>query len=139
MNISPLNVSSENGDIPIHTEPLEVLCEDIYTGESVPAEQSVDLIFCSSQTIQRLNRTCRGKDSVTDVLSYPFGDDDFLGEIYICTKRALNQANEYNFTLEEECCRLFVHGLFHLLGYDHITEEERNLMESKEQSYYLVK
>lgn len=138
MNFSSLNVSSENGEIPIHTEPLEALCEEVYSGEEVSRDQVVDLIFCSSQTIQRLNNSYRSKDSVTDVLSFPFGDEDYLGEIYICTERAIEQAKEYNFTLEEECSRLFVHGLFHLLGYDHMSEEERHIMESKEQSYYIV-
>lgn len=138
MDFSPLSVSSENGHIPIHIEPLQLLCDEIYNGEEVSLEQSVDLIFCSSQTIQRLNRTCRNKDSVTDVLSYPFGDIDYLGEIYICTERATEQAKEYNFTLEEECSRLFVHGLFHLLGYDHMSDDERNIMERKEQSYFIV-
>lgn len=138
MSFNSLNVSSETGDIPIHTEPLEALCEEVFSGEGVSEDQIVDLIFCSEQTIQKLNRTCRDKDAVTDVLSYPFGDDDFLGEIYICTKRAEEQAEEYNFSLEEECCRLFVHGLFHLLGYDHLTDNERDEMEAKEQSYYIV-
>lgn len=138
MSFQTLSVNAESGDIPVHVEPLEALCLQIFLGESVPEVQSVDLIFCSEQTIQKLNRTCRGKDAVTDVLSYPFGDDDFLGEIYICTQRAKEQAEEYNFSLEEECCRLFVHGLFHLLGYDHLTDDERDEMEQKEQSYYLV-
>lgn len=138
MSFTSLVISSESGTIPIHTEPLEVLCQEVFEGEKIPEEQMVDLIFCSEQTIQKLNRTCRNKDYVTDVLSYPFGDKDYLGEIYICTRRAIDQAAEYNFSLEEECCRLFIHGLFHLLGYDHLTDEERDQMEHKEQSYYLV-
>ncbi len=135
---SMLSLVAETGELPVHLEPLQVLCADIYAGEEVDVEQVVDLIFCSEATIQRLNRDSRGKDAVTDVLSYPFGDEDYLGEIYICTNRAEEQAGEYNFSLEEECSRLFVHGLFHLLGYDHLTDEERATMEEHERRYFTI-
>ncbi|MGM0443897.1 MAG: rRNA maturation RNase YbeY [Fibrobacterota bacterium] len=135
---SPLTIVSEDGSIPVHTEALHVIADNIYTGEGIKRHQGVDLIFCSEGTIRRLNGMSRNKDSVTDVLSYPFNDPDFLGEIYICTTAAKEQAREYNFTPEEEVSRLFTHGLVHLLGYDHLTESERSEMETVEERYFTI-
>ncbi|MGM0461481.1 MAG: rRNA maturation RNase YbeY [Fibrobacterota bacterium] len=135
MNPSPLTIASETGIIPVHSDPLEELTYRIYAGENIDPAQKTDLIFCSSQTIRRLNRISRSKDNVTDVLSYPFNDADFLGEIYICTDTAQNQAEEYGLTMEEEVSRLLAHGMIHLLGYDHLTEPERCIMEDIERKY----
>ena len=126
------------GDTPCHEEPLRELVSQIFEGENVSEEQEVSLIFCSQEMIKKLNYEYRGKDSVTDVLSFPFNDPDFLGEIYICTDRLKEQAQEYNFTYEEEACRLLTHGMFHLLGYDHIDENDRKIMESKEKEYFII-
>ncbi len=117
------------GDIPCHEEPLQTLYDIIAEGEEIDLSQEVSLIFCNEQMIQQLNGDYREKDSVTDVLSFPFNDDDFLGEIYICIERMEEQAKEYNFSVEEECSRLMTHGIFHLLGYDHIEDEEAETME----------
>lgn len=126
------------GDTPCHEEPLRMLFQTISDGEKLDATQEVSLIFCNEEMIQNLNREYRDKDSVTDVLSFPFGDEDFLGEIYICTERMQEQANQYNFTPEEECCRLMTHGVFHLLGYDHLNDEDRAEMEAMERTYFSV-
>jgi len=126
------------GDIPCHEEPLQTLFNTIANGEEMDTTQEVSLIFCNEQMIKQLNRDYRKKDSVTDVLSFPFNDDDFLGEIYICTERMRSQAEEYNFSVEEECSRLMTHGIFHLLGYDHLEDDERAEMETKERTYFTI-
>ncbi len=126
------------GDVPCHEEPLLELFKTIEAKEELDTTQEISLIFCDSEMIRQLNNEYREKDSVTDVLSFPFGDPDFLGEIYICTERMKEQSIEYNFTAEEECCRLMTHGIFHLLGYDHLTEDERTEMEAKERAYFSI-
>jgi probable rRNA maturation factor len=137
MENSLLSITVENGvGCKIDKTALTNLLEKIYHGESVDKSRSCDLILCSEPTIQHLNSVYRNKDSVTDVLSYPFDDDDFLGEIYICAARALTQSKEYNFTFQEEVERLLVHGIFHLLGYDHLSDDEREEMESYEKKYF---
>jgi len=93
------------------------------------------LVFCCEQTIKRLNSDYRKKNSITDVLSFGFDDFDYLGEIYICVPKADEQRKEYGLSLDEEVQRLFVHGLFHLLGFDHESEEERFAMERREKKY----
>ena len=93
------------------------------------------MVLCGEQTIKRLNNDYRKKNSITDVLSFGFDDFDYLGEIYICVPKADEQRKEYGLSLDEEVQRLFVHGLFHLLGFDHEFEEERLAMERREKKY----
>lgn len=88
----------------------------------------VDVTFVGPRTMRDLNRTHRGKDSDTDVLSFPLwqGPQEFptdgplpLGDIVINPTRAKQQAKEYGATFKQEVARLLVHGLLHLMGYDH--------------------
>ena len=94
------------------------------------------IVFVDNDKIQELNKNYRGIDRITDVISFAFEDnakikyDDirFLGEIYICIPRMIEQAKEYGHSEERELAFLTVHGLLHLLGYDHQTKEEENVM-----------
>ena len=114
---------------------------------------SAELEIVGEDEIRRLNREIRGIDAVTDVLSFPsldgiFGkkiekknfpyDSDeqgnlFLGSIAICRKRAEEQAEEYGHGIEREINYLAAHGICHLLGYDHIEEEDRKIMRKTEE------
>lgn len=114
----------------------------------------VSLSFVSEAEIQSLNRDYRGVDAVTDVLSFPqFSSRDelaeaagrspsseigettaLIGDIMICRPRALHQAAEYGHSASREIVYLFVHGLLHLLGYDHLTETEKETMRLKEEA-----
>ncbi len=95
-----------------------------------------NIIIVDKNTIQKLNREYRNKDSVTDVISFALEDDNtfiktdlrVLGDIYICLDRAKEQASEYGHSLLRELSFLSVHGLLHLLGYDHQTKEDENVM-----------
>jgi probable rRNA maturation factor len=73
--------------------------------------------------IRSLNRRFRGKDSATDVLSFPSDNKDPMGDIAISLVRARAQAKECGHSTEEEICILLLHGLLHLLGMDHETDE----------------
>ncbi|MCL1946177.1 MAG: rRNA maturation RNase YbeY [Chitinivibrionia bacterium] len=131
-----LAVTAENDNLSkICEKSLHSLCKKVYYGENVDKNRLVDLIFCTEDTIKSLNRDYRKKDAITDVLSFRFDDSDYLGEIYICVSRADEQRKEYGLTLDEEAQRLFIHGLFHLLGFDHETEDERIAMERCEKKY----
>lgn len=117
---------------------------------SLPENIKVCVSGVSEFEIQELNRETRGIDKVTDVLSYPYtflqvGEtlnvqeyapnidptDNTLtiGDIYICEKRAEEQANEYNHSLKREMCFLLCHGLLHICGYDHIEKKDAEIME----------
>lgn len=114
---------------------------------------SAEIIITDEEEIQCLNAETRGIDSVTDVLSFPaldgiLGkelkkadfpyeiDEDgnlFLGSIAICEKRAKEQAEEFGHSYMRELHYLAVHGLCHLLGYDHMTDADKFLMRGKEE------
>ena len=94
----------------------------------------VNITIVSEDEIRRINRDFRGIDRVTDVLSFPAWDgndevaDGFLGDIAICLKRAKEQATEYGHSLRREIGFLTVHGMLHILGYDHMTPEDERVM-----------
>lgn len=108
------------------------------------------LTFVNEKQIQELNKQHRNVDKITDVLSFPlleikageelsnfkeeFFEEISLGDIVICTKKAREQAKEYNHSYSRELSFLALHGLLHLLGYDHMTpDEEKQMMSVAEQ------
>ena len=100
--------------------------------ENIKAKQ-VSLTICDDAYIQNLNKTYRHKDQPTDVLSFPLGEDDLLGDIFISLPAAINNAQLYNNNdLSREMCVLAIHGTLHLLGYDHVVDSDATIMESKE-------
>ena len=129
--------------------------ENAFEGEySSDAPLSAELVFVSAEEIKELNAKHRGKDAVTDVLSFPTLDgirdkkilkknfpfdmgedgDIFIGSIAICEDRAKEQAEEYGHPYARELNYLTVHGVLHCLGYDHETEEEKREMREQEEA-----
>ena len=113
----------------------------VFATLGVSINYEVDVSLVDAETIQTINRDYRGKDSVTDVISFAFADDkselghienaeipQLLGEIIICIPRALEQAKEIGNSSKRELRFLFVHGLLHLLGYDHMKKEDEDIM-----------
>ncbi len=103
---------------------------------------SCSIIIVDNSYIHKLNKEYRGIDRVTDVISFALEDDKsmiipdgirLLGDIYISIDKAKEQAKEYGHSLERELCFLAVHGLYHLLGYDHETKEEAEVMFKKQE------
>ena len=96
------------------------------------------VIFCDPEQIHEINRDYRNVDRPTDVISFAMQDDDSnilieeeeneLGDIFINTQAILDQAKEYGHSPRRESCFLFCHGLLHLLGYDHMTPEDEEVM-----------
>ena len=96
----------------------------------------LEVLIVDEQTIKEINRDYRNKDAVTDVISFALDDEvegeivargqpnRLLGTIIICGPVAERQAQEYNHSLKREMKFLFVHGLLHLLGYDHMNKED---------------
>lgn len=80
---------------------------------------SLSLLFCGDARMRRLNREWRKKDKPTDVLSFPSGETGFLGDVVIDVPYAARQARSRGHSLERELQILLVHGVLHLLGFDH--------------------
>lgn len=121
--------------LPVPLKRLQATTDAIIHEKKLNSKKQVNVIFCSDYKIRTLNNEYRKKNKPTDVLSFPFDDKDLLGEIYISLQRAAVQARRFKVSYADEVNRLFVHGLFHLLGYNHLTEKERLAMESLERRF----
>ena len=117
-------------------------------GEGVdPENASISVSFVGKAEIKQLNKQFRGVDKVTDVLSFPLfesgqipdpdelaEDEELaLGDVVICEEVCEAQAKEYGHSMEREIIYLFTHSVFHLLGYDHETEEDKADMRAREE------
>lgn len=114
----------------------------------VSAQAEVGFMFADDSYIQELNLRYRGKDTATDVLSFALNEgeepeiiggyegEELLGDIVISVETMGRQAEEYGHSVERELAFLTLHGMLHLLGYDHESEEERQEMR-KEEEYVL--
>jgi probable rRNA maturation factor len=108
---------------PIDEESLAELAErTLLAEEAGPVELS--LSFVDIEEMAELHQQYMGEPGPTDVLSFPLGDDGLLGDVVVCPQ----EAGRNNPDLQSELRLLVVHGVLHLLGYDHETEEERNEM-----------
>jgi probable rRNA maturation factor len=93
---------------------------------------TVSLLFTDDDNIRRLNKQYRGKDAVTDVLSFPSGEEGFLGDIALSLPRALEQAKEYGHSGEREVAFLVAHSMLHLFGYGHDSEDDERAMRKRQ-------
>ena len=112
-----------------------------YLAKKLKIETAIfNIVFVSNEEIHKLNRDYRNVDRVTDVISFALEDNDnlkepgvrVLGDIYIAVDVAYEQALLYNHSRIREICFLATHGLLHLLGYDHLEEEEEKIMFKKQ-------
>lgn len=96
-----------------------------------------NVIIIDNAEIHEINKTYRGIDRETDVISFALEDDDtfielpdirILGDIYISLDKAREQASNYNHSLKRELSFLMIHGLLHLLGYDHMNKDDEEIM-----------
>ena len=87
-------------------------------------EYEISLLITDDETIRKYNKEYRNKDRATDVLSFPMEDDIILGDVAISFETAKRQSEEAEINIDREVAFLFIHGLLHLLGYDHETSQE---------------
>jgi probable rRNA maturation factor len=93
------------------------------------AKGKINLVLINDRQIRKLNKRYRKKDKPTDVLSFEMGEDGIIGDIAISTETTQRNAKRYGVTYKRELKRLVVHGVLHLLGYDH-GERMRNAEET---------
>ena len=129
--------NNTNNDI--NTSELEDYIK--YVVKELDIENAIfNIIFIDNKEIREINREYRNVDRETDVISFALEDnmdvvyEDFrlLGDIYISYEKAIEQAELYNHSVRREVFFLATHGILHLLGYDHMEEEERQVMEQKQ-------
>ena len=152
-------VENETGEsVPFAIEETgRVVCESVLKSEKCPYEAAVNLVLTDNESIRELNRQYRDINRETDVLSFPnldfaeagkfelpdgrnadYFDPDtgelMLGDICISVDRMREQATEYGHSLRREFAFLVAHSMLHLCGYDHMTDEEAEVMEGKQEA-----
>lgn len=129
--------NNTNNDI--NTSELEDYIK--YVVKELDIENAIfNIIFIDNKEIRDINREYRNVDRETDVISFALEDnmdvvyDDFrlLGDIYISYEKAIEQAETYNHSVKREVFFLATHGILHLLGYDHMEEEDEKVMFGKQ-------
>lgn len=132
---------------------IEKTVERVLQQENFPDKASVSIVLMSNSAIKKLNFAYRNINDATDVLSFPMMDkqDDiansngeagyniedgivFLGDIVISVEKATEQSAEYGHSFEREIAFLVAHGMLHLLGYDHSSDDDTKEMRMKEES-----
>jgi probable rRNA maturation factor len=137
MEIQLINQSSDESVMTYEADYQAIADKALKTiGKIRPYEMSV--IFVDPEQIHEINRDYRGIDRATDVISFAIQDgvdafeneleENELGDIFINVQAIIDQAKEYGHSVRREACFLFCHGLLHLLGYDHMNEEDEKVM-----------
>lgn len=102
-------------------------------------EGEIHYIFCSDDYLHQLNVDFLNHDTLTDIISFDYSvGKELHGEIYISIDRVRENASEFDVSFEDELSRVMIHGILHYCGYKDKSEEEEQLMRSKE-DYYLAK
>jgi probable rRNA maturation factor len=143
LNIDFLDETNEVQEA--HIELVEKLLHHAAAYEKIEGEAEVSITFVTNEAIHEINREYRDKDQPTDVISFALeemGEDEVaiigeglprvLGDIIISTDRTREQAEEFGHSFERELGFLAVHGFLHLLGYDHMNEEDEKVMFGKQ-------
>ena len=126
----------------IDEHALERLAEHALEAEAVAHPSELSILLADDGVVRALNRSYRGTDSATDVLSFAQGEGErfarpegaaaHLGDVVISLDTARRQAQEFGQPLQDELAHLLVHGILHLLGYDHERDEDERAMRARE-------
>lgn len=113
---------------------IENVWKTLYEVTWIPQKGYINIITVSPAEIARLNETYRGKEGPTDILTFPYRDTvekttDIAGEIYLCLEKIQYYAEERGTSYTEQLKYIIIHGLVHMMGYDHETAQESKEME----------
>ena len=155
-----LYTDNRQNKIEVNEELINIInevCEQSLKAEEMNVPYQISLLFVDNEEIREINRDTRGIDKATDVLSFPMldypqnkvfkevykdtkfneiyldGDELVLGDMVLSLERAKEQSIEYNHSFNREVCYLVVHSILHLLGYDHMEDEEKKVMRKREE------
>ena len=133
-----------------YEEIIEKVIKKCFEVENlIDSQLYISIILTNPENIHKINKDYRDVDKPTDVLSFPmfekeeidkkiaekdFEHEDVLGDIVISIEQVQNQAEEYAHSFEREFAYMIVHGFYHLMGYDHMVEEDKLIMRQKEEN-----
>ena len=151
-------VADEQADEPVDAMRWVQLAENVLQSEGVRGEAELSMLFVDETVMSDLNKRFHGKDGPTDVLAFPIDEDPaeggrspdsggtgpgyspaepsdlpvMLGDVVVCPRVAARNAPDHAGTYDDEMALLIVHGILHLLGMDHLEDEEAEEMEARE-------
>lgn len=133
-NVNLINETSRK----ISDDLFQRVFEIVQRNENIESKKCLNLRLTEDITIKELNKKFLGKDEFTDVIAFPFSSQEipFLGDIIIDINIACEQRGKNS--LQRELEILFLHGLLHLLGYDHLSRSDARIMRSKEKKYLKI-
>ncbi len=129
-----------------YTKLIDMVLEECFREEKIlDSNLYISVILTNPDEIQRLNREYRKVNKTTDVLSFPMYEreeisslnkeiEEPIGDVIISVQKVKEQAEEYNHSFERELAYMLVHGFYHIMGYDHIEENEKKEMREKEEN-----
>ena len=133
-----------------YKEVIEKVLSQCFKEEKLEnSKLCVTVTLTTPKTIQEINKQYRNIDRATDVLSFPmfekdeldkkiqendFENEDILGDIVVSVEKVKEQAVEYGHSFKRELSYMIVHGFYHLMGYDHIEEDNKKIMRKKEET-----
>lgn len=141
MNLLLANNTDEDLELLSIRKKAEATIGEVLNVEKITENAEVSLSIVDRDAIHKLNKDYRDVDRETDVLSFPLDEEGYdnegnpiilLGDIVICLDVAEDQANDFGHSLEREMMYLICHSTLHLLGYDHIEEDDKREMRAKE-------
>ena len=118
---------------------IDFILQNEYKKKYLKDDYYLSLLIADNKIIKEINKEYRNKDMETDVISFAYneteniGIQNILGDIVISLEKVKTQAKEYEHSEEREFYYVLCHGMLHLLGYDHIEEDERKIMRKKEE------
>ncbi len=137
-------------DVPLSIEPLRRLARIVLEEERLPHRTEVGIMFVTDETMARYNRRFLGKEGPTDVLALPISPEGYepskagsdtadgvpfgLGDVFVAPRFVHRQARDLGSDPDDEISLMITHGLLHLVGYDHESEPEAEVMEERERS-----
>ena len=118
---------------------IKFILENEFKEEYGKNDYYLSLLIADNKIIKQINKEYRNKDTETDVISFAYNETEnigglnVLGDIIISLEKVKNQSKEYGHSEEREFYYVLCHGLLHLLGYDHIEEEDKKIMRKREE------
>ena len=112
----------------------------IWVKETITKEgkvpKDINFIFCDDRFLHEKNKSSLGHDSFTDIITFDYSEKDLIsGDIFISIDRVKENASLFNTSFENECSRVIIHGILHLLGYKDKSEKEKGIIRAKEDFY----
>jgi probable rRNA maturation factor len=140
--IMKISVSDDTGELDgRYRTRLRKIAGTVLKNLGQPSQCELSVSFTDDRRMRELNRIWRNIDRTTDVLSFPQeGGPDYslLGDILISLDTAKRQSKNYGNTVHEEIKKLLVHGMLHLLGYDHKKKKDKDIMREREANLMLI-